>query len=37
VVPFHGGLVLTDAYNLMERLDAPVAEAMRVATRRYLR
>ena len=31
------GLLLTDAYNPMEWLDAPVAEAMREATRRYLR
>ena len=31
------GQLLTDAFNPMEWLDAPVAEAMREATRRYLR
>ena len=31
------GRLLTDAFNPMEWLDAPVAEAMREATRRYLR
>lgn len=33
----RGGRLLTDAFNPMEWLDAPVAEAAREATRRYLR
>ena len=31
-----GGLILTDLYNPIELLDAPAAEAMRRANRRYL-
>jgi spermidine synthase len=33
----RAGRLLTDAFNPMEWLDAPVAEAAREATRRYLR